>query len=276
MGDGLERLVGLVNGCRRDGDGIIAKKHMVHTHCESNAGTAEGDKLQVLCQLHERGCIEINPTALLAVIKWKSATAVSGKAQDEASAHPGFFLTSVLAGCDAAEMPSVAGSFIAANSKIDQVDLLRYVANKGFAECESGALESTVDWAPTAGKVVDKSAAWRAVWGSDNPFPEGKPWFGTIRDSRGARCKVAFLGSCTEDAKELGTPSLVLRKTWKVPNPSLLVVADAGSMHPTQCDSISRMCHLPQFCKPSPGRCRSLVASTSKRLHTLRVRLTCP
>ena len=266
MGEALERLVGLVNGCRRDGEGIIAKKHMVQTHCENNVGTEMGDKLQVLCQLHARGCIDIDAAALLAVIKWKSSTAVSGKAQAEASAHPGFFLTTVLAGCDASEMPSVAGSFIAANPKIDQVDLLRYVANKGFAECEDAALDATVEWAPTAGgKAVDKSAAWKTVWGSDNPFPAGKPWFGTVRDARGGRVKIAFLGSTTEDAKELGTPSQVIRKTWRVPNPSLLVVADAGSMHPTQCDSINRMCHLPQFCKPQA----SLVAYTLQRLRAL-------
>jgi len=36
-------------------------------------------------------------------------------------------------------------------------------------------------------------------------------------------------------------------RLWKAPAPSMLVTADAGSMHPTQCDSIQRLAHLPQF-----------------------------
>ena len=137
MSDGSEydKLVGLVTGCRNDGDGIEAKRHIVDKHVETYP---DKDKLQILCQLHASKCLQLSADALLGVLKWRKPPSASGFSLSAVEGHPGFFLTTVLATASPDEMLSVAKAYMASNEKLDQVDLIRYTCANGFIEFDAG------------------------------------------------------------------------------------------------------------------------------------------
>ena len=89
------------------------------------------------------------------------------------------------------------------------------------------------------------AAAWRAAWGDHTP--EGTPYYATVRDARGRKAKICFLGSALDDGTPIQPPTAIMFRQWKAAAPNLCISADGGSMHPRQCDSIDRMAHLPQF-----------------------------
>ena len=237
----------LVKGCRDDLEGLEAKKHVVRRHCDTEAGA---DMLDVLCALHHLACLVVPAAQLLSeLVTYKKGT-LAGAAGAEASAHTGFFLASALASCAVGDMQATTASFLASNPKLDPVAVLAYVNKKGFIAYDEKQLVSVIDWT-TPETDSPKNADWRVIWGLHDRIPEGQPWYANIRDSRGRRAKLAFLGSVVDGdptADELAKVSEVLTKSeWKVPAPAMCITVDAGSMHPRQLDSINRMAHLPQY-----------------------------
>lgn len=242
----FDTLVSRITGCRDDGDGIETKKHIVSTH----VSTSQGDLLLTLCALHRAQAIVLSGDSLLAALKWQAPAEPPPKPPvGQATADPGFFLVSVLDGCAPADMAAAVRAYLGSNEGLDRIEIITYVAERGFVTYEADALmsEDCVSWAPPAAEetTTTTAARWRDAWG-EGEMPLGKAWYATLSKQRGGRCKIAFLGSSTPDAPLLSRPS-DLSKAWKLPSPSMLVSADAGSMHPTQCDSMNRMAHLPQF-----------------------------
>ena len=195
---------------------------MVAKYCEAT-GTP---MLEVLCNLHEKKCLTVSADGLLSVLRWKKSGATSFS-QSEAEGNPGFFLTTVLAATAEGDMLTAVTAFIASNPSLDQVELLRYVASKGFVTYDNDGLDVAVDFSPP----IEESGVpkWRELWG-EGDTPTGKPWYAVLRDARGARTQFCFLGSQTDDSPELAVPSSIVCKQWKRPQPAIMIVADAGSM----------------------------------------------
>ena len=169
--------------------------------------------------------------------------------------HAGLYLASTLAGFPPHDMKSVAEKYFAANAqnpKVDVVDCLRFVNARGFMQIPKAKLfdEGIINWSKPPRDGVE-IAAWKKVWDSSNPndprIPEGPPTYVNIRNTRGAKATVTFLGAVDDDHPNLAQPPEVLLDTWKLPPPAMCIVTDAGSMHPRQCDSINKMHNLPQF-----------------------------
>ena len=241
--DDLRDLSSLVNGCRNDPEGIETKKHIVRRHVSMKGGSA--DLLAVLCNLHKREVLQVPPQALFSALKFQPAK--GGKAGGGAH-DPGHFLATALAACDSKDsMAGVVGAYIASNPKLDQVALFAYVNDRGFVEYDAEEVIRLVTWVPPDNDG-GRPAAWKVLWGLSEPIPTGAPWYATIRDARGRRANLAFLGSVLDDgtAPSLAPPSEVMG-TWKVQKPAMCITVDAGSMHPRQLDSINRMANLPQF-----------------------------
>ena len=87
-----------------------------------------------------------------------------------------------------------------------------------------------------------RSPTWKKIW--EGPTPLGTPTYVSVRDARGRRASIAFLGSTDETGL---APAKVLIEQWKLPNPHMCIIADAGSMHPRNTDSTDMMANLPQF-----------------------------
>ena len=240
----------LVSGCRDDDEGFQAKKHVVRKHVASSGG----DLLQVMCALHARKVIVLPGDALIRALTFKPSSKGAGDNKLQAAQdHPGFFLATALASCTSpSEMPSAVAGFFNVNDKIDVVAAIAYVNSRGFVEYDASDLEQLAAWRPPDDDDGVK-AAWKLQWGLNDPIPTGPPWYGFVKDSRGRRAKLAFLGSVTEaddpggSCPSLAPPSEILMRKWKLQQPSTCVTVDAGSMHPRQLDSIHRMAHLPQF-----------------------------
>ena len=244
---GIARLALLVSGCRSDGDGIEAKKALVAGFIKDGS-----DVFHAVCALHLAKVITVEPAKLLKVVKWRAAPTPASNAQSVLAAqqHDGYFLAQALSLCNVADMDGMVQAYIHRNPHADQIELLQYVNELGFVSYKEESVFAVVDWEPPAAAEADPTRAdktWRKLWGER--IPEGKPWYATLRDARGRRTQLAFLGSVSDDATSptLAPPSQIVMGQWKVPQPSLCLVVDAGSMHPQQCDSISQMAHLPQF-----------------------------
>lgn len=240
----LSNLVALVSGCRSDTDGFSAKQKLVKSFVEEAAGKPEGDYLYVLCTLHEKKCITIMPDKVLKVLGWQKASATLPPAEAE---HVGYFLASVLASNEVNAMPNLFRAYVASNPKADQVQIIKYINSKGFLTYKEAELANAIEWMPPADKDSE-SSGWRTLWGRE-AVPSGAAWYATLRDRRGAKVKVAFLGSVTEDGASpmLQPPSALTLKQWKLPKPNMCITVDAGSMHPRSCDETHRMANLPQF-----------------------------
>ena len=245
----IKKLASLVSGCRNDLDGIEAKKALVASFVQQSTGL-NANLLNVVCALHLAKCVTISADKLLTVLEWRSTTQQTtggARAVAEAEEEDGFFLAQVLATCEPGQHPGVVRAYLQRNPQVDHIRVLQYVNQRGFTSFRAEAVVGVVAWEPPSDDEA-VTPPWREVWGVEDEVPTGTPWFATLRDSRGRRTKLAFLGSITSDgsAPSLATPSQVM-DTWKVPKPSLCVITDAGSMHPRSCDSIDKMVNLPQF-----------------------------
>ena len=158
----LDMLAEHVYGCRNDVSGIAAKKQLVESYVQNNKDT---DYLEVLCYLHKKRCITIDPAKLLQVVSWKKGSATTADSdQVRESANVGFFLANALSPSNPENMLELVKSFITSNPKVDQVELLRYVNAKGFVEYQVANLTSPVSWVPPA-DTEDGPARWRVLWG---------------------------------------------------------------------------------------------------------------
>lgn len=205
----IDKIAVLVSGCRDGADGIAAKQHMVSRF------VAEGilDYLDVVLQLHTKKVVVVSPTRLLKTLTYHkpadAAWANSAPTASEAT-HPGFFLASVLARCEEkSAMPGIVDAYIAQNPQTSPVELIKYINRKGLISYPSdAAVAKAIDWKPPED---DDSAAlppWRLAWG-DESIPTGKAWYATLRDERGRRSHLCFLGSITAEDKFLVPPSQV-------------------------------------------------------------------
>ena len=161
----LDALADHVYGCRNDVSGIAAKKQLVQSYVQNQEQHKDADYLEVLCHLHKKRCITIDPAKLLQVVSWKKASAVTDDAyQVRESANVGFFLANSLSSSIPENMGELVKSYIASNPKVDQIELLRYVNTKGFVEYQVASIGSAVSWLPPA-DIEDGPARWRVLWG---------------------------------------------------------------------------------------------------------------
>ena len=119
--DPVDRVAALLSGCRDDADGFDAKKEIVKVHVVKSGL----DLLSMLCGLHQRRCLVIDPDRLLAAVSWQTPIAgMAGAAVSisEASVHPGFFLTSVLTSCPPTDMLATVKQYLLSNPSLDQVE----------------------------------------------------------------------------------------------------------------------------------------------------------
>ena len=255
--EGFSKIAGLVAGCRNDGDGIATKKHIVKSYVDEHAAKGDVDYVQVICMLHTKSCISIDSAKAFKAVHWQKPKAGAAGGVQEAG-NAGFFLASVLEKAEPGDMEKLVEAYIESNPKVDQIELLRYINSKGYiSAAEADLADSVVNWNQPIHDDDEHEAEWRQLWRGyprekepeDDSllFPAGPAKVGSIRDSRGNRAKIAFLGSIAEGATELAMPSALLIKTWRLPPPAMVVTVDGGSMHPRCCDSINRMGHLPQF-----------------------------
>ena len=244
----LKELATLISGCKSDVEGVAVKQHLVESYVAKNK---EADYLQIIGVLHEKKCITMLPAKLLPTLNWQQTSKMlTPKTPDDmvkAAANPFFFLTNVLEGCEPGNMAGVVAAFIGSNPQLDAVELINYVHANGFISVDTASVNAAIEWTPPTADDADTEAGWRTQWGSENPIPEGGAWYATLRDHRGNRMQIAFLGSVDGPNPSLTLPSQIMIRQWKRPKPAMAIVVDAGSMHPRQCDSISRMCHLPQY-----------------------------
>jgi hypothetical protein len=239
--------VKLVNGCRDDPEGISAKQSLVSSFILSGGYSL----LDVMCWLHLERAVAINSTALLKIIRWQKPAAWVGNEQNltavQDATRPGLFVSSALESCSVAEMAGVVETYISSNAHVNVVDMLRYVNRRGFIQVDASALLFRVtDWKRPPPK--DKEPAnWRKLWEGD--VPTGPPTYVNVRNTRGGKSQLAFLGSIDETGANpsLKTPADILLGEWQLQQPRMCIDADAGSMHPRKTDSEMRMCNLPQF-----------------------------
>ena len=239
-----------IDGFRADSAGADAKRHLVRTH----VAAINGDLLRVLCALHKRKVISLAASALVEQIRFTAPAAGGGSKESGAVIHPGAYLASVLRSCPQEQAHANVQAYLEFNPTLDAVDQVDYLAAHGFVKYDTNKLleeGGAVTWQPQ-GLDATPAARWRSAWETVcSEVPSGKTWYATLAKQRGGKCQVAFLGSSTPDSPNLMRPKDLMRM-WKLPPPSMLVTADAGSMHPTQCDSINRMAHLPQFHEYAP------------------------
>ena len=261
MGDesGLNELCALVNGCRDDQSGMDAKRNIV----EAYLTRTNADCFDTMCALHLMRSVKINGNALVHAAVWHKAEGGSGGNTADAG-HPGLYLASTLAGFEAGDMKMVADKFFTTNTHVNIVDCLRFVNQRGFLQKVASVNEkvfgeSVVNWAKPPRQGVNL-AAWKSMWDESNPsdpvLPSGGAQYITVRNARGVKSHMCFLGGTDgEDNPDLPKPPEVLLQggpagtadAWRLKAPSMCVATDAGSMHPCLCDSINKMHNLPQF-----------------------------
>jgi len=248
--EALATLANLVNGCRDDNDGIVAKKSLV----ESFVAAANQNLLDVMCSLHVNVAIAIDGRLMIKAVTW---TPVPARPQSDATAQAGgegIFLSTALSavgeGGETARI--VVEDYVAANPKVDVVNLIRYLNERGHIQIADDVLVSTeaVSWRKPPPK---KKAApeWCKRWsGRLTPTgPQGAPTFVKLRDNTGRKANLAFLGSVDLEggSPTLATPEDVLVDVWNMPRPTMLVNGDAGSMHPRMTDECNLLHNLPMF-----------------------------
>ena len=93
----------------------------------------------------------------------------------------------------------------------------------------AGAIELDEEKAFAAVTFMELGQTWesRMFWEADGP-----PCFVKLRDPKGRRMKMVFLGTDEEER----TPKKVLLDAWGLDKPSTAVTVDAGTMHPRHCD----------------------------------------
>ena len=109
--------------------------------------------------------------------------------------QPGFYLASVLAAAKPDAMGGLYKNYVASNPQLNQVDLIKYVSHKGFIDYTPQELMKETEWTPKDDDD-DQRPEWKSIWGRN--IPQGTPWYGTLRDQRGNKIQLAFLGS-TQD-----------------------------------------------------------------------------
>ena len=236
-------LIKRVNGCKDDTDGISAKKQLVL----SFVGSKKVDLLDTMCWLHLHKSVHVSVDGMLRAVLWKKGSVTPNAMKDETS-HPALFLATTLAGVDVKEMGTVVTEYFRNNPRTNQIEALRYVNWRGFLQMTVEGLvhdASVVDWKKPLPDGVAAPPRWTKIWSGETP--QGSASYVSIRDPKGRKFKLAFLGAIDDNYPNLTTPSTIFLDTWKVPKPATLISADAGSMHPRQFDSENRMAHLPQF-----------------------------
>lgn len=255
-------LANLVNGCKDDLEGQNAKVSLV----KSFIGPTSHDLFDIMCWLHALRAITLDSTELLKVVRWKrpletsitsSSTIATRPGTEVANARsrvgrpdvlqdasrPGLFVASALEACMPEEMAAVVEHFVITSSgHFDCIDMLRYVSRCGFVHVEPLVLlaPNVTDWKRPPPQEAVK-ARWNTLW--EGGEPSGPPTYVNVRDARGRRASIAFLGS----AADLHTPADICRVQWNLAIPSVAITCDAGSTHPRMCDSINMMCNLPQY-----------------------------
>ena len=249
----------MVNGCKDTIEGLNAKVSLVKTFVDAE-GPSKQNLLNVLCWLHlmeERETppcppapIKIDSEKLLSIIQWQRPASSGPPTAAQDYSNPGVYLTSALEACKPEDMAAVAAGYMNANPQVNMIDALRYVNYRGFIKVDSNALiaPSVTGWKkPTPeGKEPPN---WHKVWGEYLPT-NPNPTYVNVRDIRGRRAKIAFLGVPGDSAahSKLKTPHDVLMgPPWYEKPPPLCIHCDAGSMHPLKCDSEMMLCNLPQF-----------------------------
>jgi len=235
-------LVKKVNGCKDDPDGLNAKKQIVLTY----VGTKKVDLIDTLCWLSLQGAILVDPDGLIRAANWRKAGVVADFVRTE-TAHPGMFVSSTLASIDAKEMATVVAEYLRKNTHVDKIDVLRYINWRGFMQAAPDVLIEieVTNWVKPLPDGVAAPLRWTKVW--DGDFPEGQPTYINVRDPRGRKASLAFLGAIDDNTPSLASPAQLFHDVWKLPRPAMLITTDAGSMHPRQFDSVSRMANLPQL-----------------------------
>ena len=256
----IRGLANLINGCKDDLDGVNAKVCLIKSYVASGGK----DLLDVVCWMHLVKSITVDPAALLEVVSWLSPVGErAGTSSALDARRPGMFLASALQGCAADEMRSVVGQYVTMNAHIDAVDVLRCVNQHGFMHADAAALLSTdvIDWKkPIPGGKVPRP--WTKLW--DGPLPSGLPTYVNVRDLKGRKASIAFLGTATDSAtSRMLTAEEVLVGQWKLTPPGICISADAGSMHPRQADAISMLANLPQFSEWVADACASTVGRSA-------------
>lgn len=243
-------LAHLLNGCKDDMDGIIAKKSLV----ESFMVTCPQNLTEIMASLHANSALTIDGRTLIKTVTWKAVPAkTNAKARDEAG-HAGLFLCSALSavgeGGDTAML--VVEQYIDANPQVDVVDLLRFVNERGYMEVSDEVMltSDVANWRkpPPKKKALPAwTKAWKAI--STPAGPSGAPTYVNVHDARGRKASIAFLGAVDLEG---GVPQLAVPEeifdVWKLPRPTMLVNVDAGSMHPRQTDEVNMLHNLPNFC----------------------------
>lgn len=64
-----------------------------------------------------------------------------------------------------------------------------------------------------------------------------EPTFVRLRDARGRRLRMVFLGDVVNNTDE-STPQQVLLNVWGLAKPSTAITLDAGTIHPRHCDEV--------------------------------------
>ena len=210
----LTELSFLVNGCRDDPEGKKAKQSLV----ESYLARTNGNAFDTVCGLHAAKSVRINGEALIRALEWQKPAHPSSDSLAIGDAdHPGLYLASTLASFPPQEMRSVAEKYFASNAqnpRVDVVDCLRFINARGFCRLENLQIftDGVVNWArpPSDGVQVP---TWKLLWDEANPnnpaTPKGAPTYVTIRNSRGVKANVAFLGSIDDENANLSTPPQV-------------------------------------------------------------------
>ena len=237
----VKALANIINGCKDNLDGMNAKVSLVFSYVASS-----GDNLlTVLCWLHDEKAIFLDSGELLKIITWQKPKSASVADMNEPS-NPGMFVASTLAACAVGDMKAVVDKFVHLNGHLDAIPMLRQSAGLYISRGVSTHIVACDELEkPLPGGI--EPPAWTKLWEGDIPI--GSPTYVDVRNPRGQRARIAFLGSVDDTGANptLKTPANIFADQWGLPIPSLCICADAGSMHPQQADSINMMCNLPQF-----------------------------
>ena len=127
------------------------------------------------------------------------------------------------------ELKSSAIKILAGYSRVHSIRLpvlLQELVHAGSIKLDEDALSAATTL--KAKPVESKVTTWDA--GSE-------PTFVRLRDPRGQRMKMVFLGNLHEHAGDEGSPNAVLVQHWGLAKPSTAITLDAGTTHPSHCDS---------------------------------------
>jgi hypothetical protein len=273
IGTDLIALSDLVDGCQDNPNGRKSKNSIVKAYLKNNGR----DALDTMCALHLLGSVSLSKPKLLGSITWKRPS-MSKQAQLSDAGNPGLFLAGTLASCAAeGEMAEHVDKYFQTNQHVNVIEVIRYVNAAGYISVDATSImsSSVTNWnkPPPDGRAV---ANWKKMW--EGELPSGPPTYvDLIVRPRGRKARMAFLGSPDDSGANptLKAPPEIFQGQWNLTPPSNICNADAGSMHPRQCDSINRMANLPQvrvLFDPSRARarqpfCHSYPVAPSDPLH---------